>query len=223
MKNLHVLYLHGFASSPRSSRAQFLSARFASSGVRFLCPDFNQPDFSTLTVSRMLQQLEKRIAALPPGEVVLIGSSLGGFVAVEAAARQVGQARHPISRLVLLAPAVELEWHRWSELEPGGIEGWRERGEIDVFHYGEDKVQRLRFGFYEDAEKYHPMLRRLPMPTLIFQGCDDDSVSPEIVRRFAQAQADSTLHELQDGHQLKNSLDFIWRETSRFLAIHPQP
>lgn len=216
---MQVIYIHGFASSPQSSKAQFFAERFAARRVRFLCPDFNQPDFSTLTVSRMLAQLEKRIASLPPGEVVLIGSSLGGFVAVEAGARQVSQARHPISRLVLLAPAVELEWERWSELGPSGIERWRQTGSVDVFHYAENQPQRLNFEFYEDAQKYRPGARRMNQRVLIFQGRHDDSVSPGIVEAFAHAQADSILHLLEDGHQLKNSLEFIWLETARFLSL----
>ena len=83
-----VVYLHGFASSPQSLKATFFAERFAEKGILFFCPDFNRPAFSTLTVSRMLQQLGEHISTLPPTEVVLIGSSLGGFVAVEASARQ---------------------------------------------------------------------------------------------------------------------------------------
>jgi uncharacterized protein len=214
-----VIYLHGFASSPESSKARFFAERFAAAGVTFLCPDLNQPAFPTLTVSRMLQQVEKRISSLPPGEVVLIGSSLGGFVAVEAAARQVGEARHPISRLILLAPAVELEWDRWSEVGPGGIERWRKAGSVDVFHYAQDRPDRLDFGFYEDAARYHPASRQLTLPMLIFQGRHDESVSPHIVERFADRQSSATLHMLDDTHQLKNSLEFIWNESANFLGL----
>ena len=128
---MHVLYLHGFASSPASSKATYFSDRLAARGVRMECPDLNQPDFSTLTVSRMLQQVEDRIRALPPGDVVLIGSSLGGFVAVEAAARQANRERHPITQLILLAPAVDLEWEKWSELGSAGVEGWRRAGSVE--------------------------------------------------------------------------------------------
>src|SRR4029450_7393188 len=137
-----VVYLHGFASSPDSSKAAFFADRFAEHGVTFLCPDLNQPAFATLTVTRMLQQLDAQISALPPTDVGLIGSSLGGFGGVEAAARQ-GYPQHPISRLILLAPAVELEWDRWSEVRPGGIEGWRKAGHIEVVHYGLDRPERL--------------------------------------------------------------------------------
>jgi predicted esterase YcpF (UPF0227 family) len=118
---VRVFYLHGFASSPQSSKATFFAERLAASGIPMECLDLNQPDFSTLTVSRMLQQIERRIAAASPADVVLVGSSLGGFVAVEAAGRQVNQARHPITQLILLAPAVELEWEKWTEL--GGRRG----------------------------------------------------------------------------------------------------
>jgi len=216
-----VIYLHGFASSPQSSKATFFAERFAAAGMKFLCPDLNDPAFSTLTVSRMLQHLEKRISSLPPAEIVLMGSSLGGFVAVEAAARQVGKARHPISRLILLAPAVELEWDRWSEVGPGGIERWRNTGDVKVFHYAFERPERLRFGFYEDAARYHPATRRLDLPMLIFHGRRDESVTPEIVERFSKLQDAATLHMLDDDHQLKNSLDFIWRETARFLSLQP--
>ena len=54
-------------------------------------------------------------------------------------------------------------------------------------------------------------------PLLIFQGRQDESVSPAVVEAFARAQPRATLFMLEDGHQLKNSLDFIWRETSRAL------
>jgi hypothetical protein len=216
-----VIHLHGFASSPQSSKATFFADRFAGRGIKFLCPDLNEPAFSTLTVSRMLQQLEKRISSLPPAEIALIGSSLGGFVAAEAAARRVGEARHPISRLILLAPAVELEWDRWSEVGPGGVERWRAAGDIDVFHYALERTERLNFGFYDDAIRYHPASRRLDMPMLIFQGRQDESVSPDIVERFAQSQHNATLHLLDDAHQLKNSLEFIWVETARFLSLDP--
>jgi uncharacterized protein len=207
---MHIFYLHGFASSPQSTKAQFFSERLAVRGLKLHCPDFNQPDFSRLTVSRMLRELETDMAALPPGDVILIGSSLGGFVAVEAAARNVNRERHPITQLMLLAPAVELDWERWPEIGPGGIEGWRKSGSIEVFHYADDKPQALGFSFYEDAIRYSPASKRLETPMLIFQGRRDESVRPATVERFAHAQPHAELHLLDDDHQLKQSLNVIW-------------
>ena len=181
------------------------------------CPDLNLPEFSTLTISRMLQQVGLAVRALPPDDVVLIGSSLGGFVAVEAAARQIGGAGRPHREAGLLAPAVTLEWDRWTEIGPLGVEGWRRDGQIEVFHYAHDEPRMLRFGFYEDAVQYNAAGRRLEQPLLIFQGHQDESVSPP-VSAFARAQPQATLHLLDDGHQLKNSLDFIWAKVAAFLG-----
>jgi len=215
----HIFYLHGFASSPASSKATFFAERLAAHGIRMECPDLNAPDFSTLTVSRMLDEFDNRVAALPPGDVVLVGSSLGGFVAVEAAARRIAVPDHPVSQVVLLAPAVELEWDRWSEIGAGGVDGWRRAGRIDVFHYAFGEERRLEFGFYEDANRYRVSERRLSQPMLIFQGWRDESVSPAVVQRFAAAQPHATLYMLDDGHQLKNSLEFIWEKTAAALGL----
>ena len=82
----HVLYLHGFASSPGSSKAAYFARELERRGVAFSCPDFNQPEFETLTVTRMLEQTARAIEAGADGGVALIGSSLGAFVAVHAGA-----------------------------------------------------------------------------------------------------------------------------------------
>jgi len=216
---MHVIYLHGFASSPLSSKATFFAERLAECGVPMECPDLNQPDFSTLTVTRMLTEIETRIAARPPGDIVLVGSSLGGFVAIEAAARQANATEHPVTQLVLLAPAVELEWDKWSELGSAGVDGWRAAGDIDVFHYAYEDYRKLKFGFYEDATRYAPSARRLSVPMLIFQGRYDESVSPDTVERFAARQPHASLHLVDDGHQLKNSLDVIWEHTAAALGL----
>ena len=81
---MRVVYLHGFASSARSSKAAFFAAKLAERGVTLETPDLNEPDFSTLTVSRMVAQVGEAIDAAD-GPVALVGSSLGAFVAVQAA------------------------------------------------------------------------------------------------------------------------------------------
>ena len=162
----------------------------------------------------------QRINALPPGDVVLIGSSLGGFVAIEAAARQAEPRRIPITHLVLLAPAVELEWEKWSELAIGRHRGLAERRARSTCftmrstsHAAAIRVLRRRGSLRRVAR------RRLSQPMLIFQGRHDESVSPAAVERFAAAQPRASLHMLEDGHQLKNSLEFIWQKTAAALGL----
>ena len=111
---MHVFYLHGFASSARSSKARFFGERLASLGLPLHLPDFNEPDFSTLTVTRMLDQVDDAIAALPAGPVTLIGSSLGAFVAWHAAARR---ASEPTARI--LSRSWSSSRPRWTSARTG--------------------------------------------------------------------------------------------------------
>ncbi|HUE31238.1 MAG TPA: YqiA/YcfP family alpha/beta fold hydrolase, partial [Verrucomicrobiae bacterium] len=90
-------YLHGFASGPGSTKAQFFRARLAEHGVALEIPDL-APDFTHMTVTGMLATVE---AILARGPVVLLGSSLGGYLAALAAARRPDH----VPGLVLFAPA----------------------------------------------------------------------------------------------------------------------
>ncbi|HVQ42269.1 MAG TPA: YqiA/YcfP family alpha/beta fold hydrolase, partial [Vicinamibacterales bacterium] len=121
-----AVYLHGFASSPSSSKATRFGRELAALGVPFACPDLNEPDFSTLTVTRMLQQTAAVIdgTSVP---VALIGSSLGAFVALHAAAAA-GPGK--VDRLILMAPALDFGGNRLRQLGEVGIEEWRSSGKL---------------------------------------------------------------------------------------------
>src|SRR5207237_9379712 len=84
---VRLFYLHGFASSSHSTKAASFRERLQARGVRVSIPDFNEPDFATLTMTRMLNQLDREIAADGDEPVVLMGSSLGGTLAILAASR----------------------------------------------------------------------------------------------------------------------------------------
>src|SRR5215510_3528096 len=120
----HALYLHGFASSSKSTKASYFGERLAGHGVDFRCPDFNQPEFSTLTITRMLDQLRAELASIRDGPVTLIGSSLGGMLAILAAARFATR----IDRLVLLAPAVMFARPGHHLFSAERVEEWRQKG-----------------------------------------------------------------------------------------------
>src|SRR5205823_8901156 len=98
---MRIFYLHGFASSPQSTKVQYFMNMLAGLGIEMRCPDFNQPDFRTMTMTRMLEQLGRDIETAP-GSVALMGSSLGGVLAIFAAARFAAR----VDRVVLFAPAV---------------------------------------------------------------------------------------------------------------------
>lgn len=229
---MHVFYLHGFMSSALSSKARFFADKLARLGLPLHCPDFNEPDFSTLTPTRMVQQVRDAIAALPPEPVVLIGSSLGAFVAWHVAASPAAappRNEHPaapprnhVSHLVLLAPALEFGVDGMSVLGETGLRHWKETGWHEFFHFAYDEPRRVHYGLYEDAQRYDSGAARVHVPTLVFQGTRDALVNPAMVRRFVSGRDAITLHELDDDHQLHASLDVIWTRTAAFLGLPPE-
>ena len=219
---IQVLYLHGFASSPQSSKATYLAGRFAERGIPVQIPDLNLPDFSTLTVSRMLDQANDALDRMSASPVVVVGSSLGGFVAVNLAAERPDR----VASLILLAPALDIgsstvpstgkEMRRIGDVEP---EVWKRAGTVDVFHYGYGRTMPIHYELYADASRYDAMQADLRMPIVVFQGTRDGAVDPATVEAWSRRRPNVELHLLDDDHQLSGSLDYIWERIRTFLKI----
>ena len=214
---MRVLYLHGFASSASSSKATFFGKKLQEeAGITLETPDFNEPDFSTLTVTRMVDQVVRILDATPQADrTVLIGSSLGAFVAVEVAVARPDL----VHRLILLAPA--LDFSDSGLRGPGGadVAEWKRTGSLSVFHYGYGRMMPIHYGLYEDARRYNAMHARIDMPTLVFQGRRDTAVDPVTVEQWSRGRPNVQLHMLDDDHQLLGSLDVIWAGAARFLGL----
>lgn len=211
----HVIYLHGFASSPSSSKAQRFARELALRGVGYSCPDLNEPAFETLTITRMLDQT-RAIVETVDAPVALVGSSLGAFVAVHAADRdRTGK----IDRLVLLAPALDFGGNRLRQLGEHGIEEWRRRGKLSVFHYALNEPRDVGFALYEDAARYDAITLDLRQPSLVFQGRHDASVDPAMVEQWCRKRSNTTLRMMDDDHQLTASIETIWQVTSGYFGL----
>ncbi len=141
----HVVYLHGFASSPASSKAVRFRRELEARGVRCSCPDFNQPEFETLTTTRMLGQVRDELSRIKEGPVALVGSSLGAFVSVHAAARDT---TGHVDRLILMAPALDFGGNRLRQLGPTALEDWRRSGQLRVFHHGAGVDRQVGYALY---------------------------------------------------------------------------
>ena len=213
---MNAFYLHGFASSAKSTKAAFFAERLRAHQVTVRCPDFNEPDFASLTLTRMLGQLDAELAKVA-GPTVLIGSSLGGTLAILAAARFGPR----IVRLVLMAPAVMFAKPGHHLLPPERVDEWRRRGALPFFHYAYNEERPLNVGFYEDSLRHDAFDAEFPQPALIFQGTRDTSVDYRTVEAFAKTRPNVTLSLLDDDHQLIASLPRMWNDVSAFLEVDP--
>lgn len=212
---MDYLYLHGFASSPRSQKAQFLRRQFASVGQTLHVLDLNQGDFAHLTLSRQIEQAIAWIGDRP--QVTLIGSSFGGLTACWIAEQ--AAVKEQIQRLVLLAPAFQFLNQWLPRLGAETVEQWRETGWLSVYHYGHDKQLPLAYNFILDAQQYDESQLRTAMPTLILHGQYDDVIAVRASRDYVSDRPWATLIELDSDHSLGDVQPQIWAAMQLFLNL----
>jgi pimeloyl-ACP methyl ester carboxylesterase len=205
-----IVYLHGFASGPNSSKAQFFKQRFHEIGVPIEIPRLDGGDFQALTLTGQLRIIDETVANQP---AILFGSSLGGYLAALYAARR----PELIEKLVLLAPAFQFP-SRWRKrYSADELDRWRREGSTPVFHYGENRVLHLGYQFLEDSSRFEeePDARQ---PILIFHGTKDDVVPYVVSETFCASHPDARLHLMDSGHELTNVLNPMWEAVEDFLC-----
>lgn len=129
MATTHLLYLHGFRSSPRSFKAQMTAAAVAERhpAVTWWCPQLPPSPRAAAAL------LAEGIRAWPRDRMAVVGSSLGGYYATWVA-------ETTSCRAVLLNPAV----HAARDLARyvGEQTAWHDPAEH--FHFAPEYVDELR-------------------------------------------------------------------------------
>jgi len=189
-----IVYLHGFSSSPGGNKGSFTRHWAEARGLPFHAPDLNLPTFETLTLTAQVEAVEALLRDLP-APPVLVGSSLGGFIATAVAQR--GAA---IRSMILLAPAIHFARRR---LTSPAWAGYRERSEMEVFHFGAGKLLRLGPELLRDLPNWLDDDRwRIDIPTVILHGRLDESVPLAESEAYRDRNPGAMLHVLEDDHGL---------------------
>jgi pimeloyl-ACP methyl ester carboxylesterase len=107
-------------------------------------PILDQGDFTSLTVTGQLEAVSNAVSGKP---AVLMGSSLGGYIAALFASRHA-----LVEKLILMAPAFRFP-SRWRERYPAPeMHRWKRNGTYPIFHYGYGREVPLAYRFVEDSQ-----------------------------------------------------------------------
>lgn len=166
-----VILCHGMESTKEGTKHRRLAAWLAERGVAVLRFDFSyvgesEGDFEDLTFSGEVDDLAGAWSFFRPrtsGTVAIVGSSMGGAVALLFAAQE--PAVHAIATIAAVGrPARALE-----ELRPTELDRWRSDG---VFSLG---GMRLKSMFLEDLERLDVLAacRKVACPVLVTHGGAD--------------------------------------------------
>ena len=193
MKLTHLLYLHGFRSSPQSAKAQAVAAWAARQpGLHFECPALPP------SPAKAFAHIEALTRNWPAQGAAVVGSSLGGFYAAALAQRRPGW------RVGLLNPAADPardlaayigEQHYWHRPE-------------EAFYFRAEYVDELRalqsgplshparwFALLAKGDElldWREMLARYGLGRVVLLGASDHAISdferwlPELTRHLCE-------------------------------------
>ena len=142
---MNIIYLHGFQSGPYSIKGQMLKQYFLGcEGVDVILPDLNMPP---LTV---IEKLSEMILSMK--DVVLVGSSLGGFYATQLVAK------HRIPA-VLINPAMQ-PWHLFRNLFSLVQMPYQVTKNWSLDEKQLDQLEHIAAPFVQDADKIMVLLQQ---------------------------------------------------------------
>ncbi len=207
-----LIYLHGFTSAPGGNKGSFTRHWARERGIPFHAPDLNLPTFETLTLTAQVEAVEALLRKLPEPPV-LIGSSLGGFIATAVAHRGAS-----IRSMILLAPAIHFARRRMTS------PAWaiyREREEMEVFHYGVGSPMRLGPELLQDLPNWVDDDQwRIPVPTVILHGRLDEAVPLTESEAYRDRNPGTILHVLEDDHGLLGAASLACLRSELEAAFH---
>ncbi|HLX98720.1 MAG TPA: alpha/beta hydrolase [Roseiarcus sp.] len=228
-----VVWLSGYRSDMDSTKATALDSEAERLGLGYLRFDYSGHGRSDGrledgTISRWLEEALTLIKAESEGPQILVGSSMGGWLAL-LAARALGEMER-LKGLILIAPAVDFtESLIWAEAPDEARRAIMEQGvwrRPSAYSCEPDCLTRE---LIEDGRK-HLMLGamiRTRAPIAVLQGMQDEDVPYSHALKLMQSFGDpATLTLIKDGdHRLSRpqDLQLMFDALGRMLDPSPAP
>jgi len=185
-----VMFLGGFKSDMSGTKAQFLSDWAYEQGRAFLRFDYSghgqsSGDFLDGAIGDWYQDALAVLDGLTEGPQVLVGSSMGGWIALLLARARPER----VAALVGIAAAPDFTedsmWEGFDETQRADLAG---QGFVDLPSDYSDEPYRITRRLIEDGRR-HLVLRaplRLPFPVRLLQGTEDTDVPLAVALRLME-------------------------------------
>lgn len=206
------IYLHGFTSGPQSFKAAAFKKQFEQKNLALMVPDLEGGDFENLTVSKQVRIAQGCMEGQPGDRFGLIGSSMGGYLAVLLA-----QLRQDVAALYLMAPGFNFLQRWMCRLAGDDQETFKIPGLIKVFHYRYNEERALNTRIFEDAKQWERVSFSRVLPVRLVHGRHDEAVDIEVSRKFAQEHPHCRFQELDSDHGLISHIDWIVKDCLDFF------
>ncbi|SEP61938.1 Esterase/lipase [Devosia sp. YR412] len=213
-----LFWLGGFRSDMMGSKAMALDALGAERGLMVTRFDYSGHgvsggDFDHGTISRWLEEAEA-VFAKTSGPQIIIGSSMGGWIALLLARRLLSRGT-PAKGLVLIAPAPDMTHELMlPSFTPAEHDSLQNLGYIDQPSEYSDTPYRITRALIEDGKQHllFGSVIETGCPVIILQGGQDPDVPPaHAIKLVTHMLHDPvTLTLIPDGdHRLSRDEDLV--------------
>jgi uncharacterized protein len=210
MSNVYsYCYLHGFGSSPKSYKGLKLQ-ELLSNSFHLECLDCNVPTFEEMTITNVLEFLEKKFEK-EKKKFRFIGTSLGGLIATQFAEKF----PEKVDKIILCAPAWKIN-ELWDLIISGKetLENWEKSGKLN-FKFGPqgheldegnfsafetfEGGKTIGWNYYKDAMDHQYQYPISECPILIFHGTLDAQVPIKYSEEYVTLNKNAKLIQVQGG------------------------
>jgi pimeloyl-ACP methyl ester carboxylesterase len=208
-----IIWLGGFRSDMEGTKAQAVDAWAARAGRSCLRFDYfghgrSSGDFLKGTISRWKEDALAVLDALTSGPQILVGSSMGGWIAMLAAKSRPQR----VAGLVLIAPASDFtEALMWEQMPEEARRALLQDGVWQRESSDAEECYPITRALIEDGRSNLILAERhaLPCPVQILQGMDDADVPwPHALKLASVIDGDVTVTLVKNGdHRLSMPSD----------------
>ena len=178
-----LFWLGGFRSDMTGSKAAALDSLGAQKGLGMTRFDYSGHgisggDFNAGTISRWLEEAEV-VFASTPGPQIVVGSSMGGWLALLLVRAMLRRGDHRVQGLVLIAPATDMTRELMlPAFTPAEHESLQNNGYVEQPSQYSVEPYRINRSLIEDGEKYLLLggVIETGCPVVILQGGQDPDV-----------------------------------------------
>ncbi len=226
-----LVWLGGFRSDMTGTKAQTMvdtAARLGHASLRFDYSGHGESGgaFTHGTISRWVKEAAAVVRAQTAGPQILVGSSMGAWIALRLVGELAGDDR--IAALLLIAPAPDFTMDLMEPAFSAEQRAALERdGQIEEPSEYSDEPTIITRALIEDGRANRVMKpgMRLGVPVRILQGSADPDVPPSHAKKLVShlAQDDVSLTMVQGGdHRLSREADIaLLTRTIEDMLRHP--
>ncbi|MFC1664763.1 alpha/beta hydrolase [Pseudomonadota bacterium] len=222
------VFAHGFRSNCLGEKSQAFMEHAIKRGYSWISFDMRGHGnsdglFENFTLTNALQDLDCILDSVEDREILLVGSSLGGWLSLLTAQERPRQ----IVAMMLIAPAINFVQNYFSSLPQQQLDTWAETDGRKFTDLYDGSAYSLTYQIIEDASSYENSTPKPPLqcPVKIIHGDHDEVISLDISHQLIQDYSieHSALCVIKGGdHRLNkfipemcDQIDTLWQPMKR--------